>query len=755
MLGTGINITNFLESILRIDPGFSLFMFNAFGEITAARDHALVFDKVSLVRHLGKAGQELMDAAGTLHDSDIKISVHNGVMYGVCAIPQLNWYLADSIPITFSTLFDPVMTGVFGAVLALVTLIIVAFNLFVARMQNALEGQNRQLLLLNRQALAASRAKSDFLARTSHEIRTPMNAIIGLSELAQREYGKPKALEYITGIKNAGASLLAIINDILDFSKIESGNLPIIPVPYQTASLLNDVLTVIRVRMAETPLELTLDLSPAIPGSMIGDAGRIRQILLNLLSNAVKYTPKGFVHFSVSGEALRADAIRLTFRVEDSGIGIREEDLSKLFGEFMRVDEKRNSGIEGTGLGLVIARSLCRAMGGEITAQSEYGQGSVFTATLEQGVADWKPMGEMAEMAMTRAETQRATFTAPEAEVLVVDDFPSNLLVAEGLLMPYRRRVVTCTNGREAVDMVRERPFDLVLMDHMMPEMDGVEATRLIRSINEERCRTLPVIALTANAVSGMREMFLENGFNDFLSKPIDTARLDALLKKWIPEAKRRKAAGNGAMPGPAALPPEPPLPVIAGLDTAAGLARIGGSQQRYLDLLAMFRRDAEAGFALLEQEPDAASLPSFTTLAHALKSALATIGAEDLSQMAAVLEKAGREADLPVLRAAVPPFREELAALVRRIQEMTTAAQSGDRGKEAGPELKETVALLQAALAAKDFEAIDATLARLRSLPLAGKTGAAISGITDCVLDAEFGKAVDMAAALFREVQP
>ncbi|MDR2669870.1 MAG: response regulator, partial [Desulfovibrio sp.] len=421
-----------------------------------------------------------------MRDSNIKIFIHDSIMYGVCSIPQLGWYLVDSVPITLATLFDPVMTGLFCVILGLITLIVVAFNIFVFRMQNTLESRNRQLILLNEQATAASRAKSDFLARTSHEIRTPMNAIIGLSELARREYGKPKALEYIAGIKNAGASLLAVINDILDFSKIESGNLPILPDPYETASMLNDVLTVIRVRMAETPLELIPDISPDIPGRMIGDAGRIRQILLNLLSNAVKYTQKGCIKFSVSGEPAAEDAVRLTFTVEDSGIGIKEKDLPKLFGEFVRVDEKRNSGIEGTGLGLVIARNLCRAMGGDITVQSEYGKGSVFTAVLMQTVADRQPMGDMAETTVARVEKQCATFTAPEAEVLVVDDFYSNLMVAEGLLVPYGMRVFSCLNGREAVELVRVRSFDLVLMDHMMPEMDGVEAVGIIRAMPEE-----------------------------------------------------------------------------------------------------------------------------------------------------------------------------------------------------------------------------------------------------------------------------
>ncbi|MDR1686040.1 MAG: transporter substrate-binding domain-containing protein [Desulfovibrio sp.] len=627
------------------------------------------------------------------------------------------------------------------------------------QLEAAVEERTRALQYQTCVAERAVKVKGDFLARMSHEIRTPMNAVIGLSELAQRELarrtpaqqkpGMSKALEYVTGIKSAGTSLLTIINDILDFSKIESGNLPIHPAPYETASLLNDVLTVIRVKLAETPLELIPDISSAIPRSMVGDAGRIRQILLNLLSNAVKYTKKGFIKFSAFGEAPAEDRIRLTFIVEDSGIGIKEEDLPKLFGEFTRVDEKRNSGIEGTGLGLVIARSLCRAMGGDITARSGYGTGSVFTATLEQAVADRRPMGDMADAAVTRVETQRVTFSAPDVEVLVVDDFSSNLLVAEGLLAPYGMRVSTCLNGREAVELIRARSFDLVLMDHMMPEMDGVEAVHNIRAVTEERCRTMPVIALTANAVSGMREMFLENGFNDFLSKPIETAKLDAMLKKWIPADKRRDPMEDGETFSTFDASPAVDLPEIQGVDVAAGVARIGGSQRRYLNLLETFCRDAQAGFVLLETIPDDGCRGSFTTQAHALKSALANIGADGLSQAAAVLEEAGRAADMPVIRDKLSPFREELTALTARIGEITAAVRAGGEAGQAEPPVEPALAQLRQALEAKDIDAIYAARARLQSLPLSGKTLEAVSDIADFILTMEFQKALEAVIAL------
>jgi CheY-like chemotaxis protein len=367
-------------------------------------------------------------------------------------------------------------------------------------------------------------------------------------------------------------------------------------------------------------------------------------------------------------------------------------------------------------------------------------------------VTDWKSMGDITDISMAQAETQCVTFIAPEAEVLVVDDFSSNLLVAEGLLIPYQMRVFTCLNGREVVALVRERLFDLVLMDHMMPEMDGVEATHAVRDMNDERCRTMPIIALTANAVSGMREMFLANGFNDFLSKPIEPSKLDAALKTWIPAEKRRNTPEDGENVPESAKSPEIPLPEIAGVDVASGLARIGGAQSRYLTLLEIFCRDAAAGFVLLEKEPDDASLRSFTTLVHALKSALANIGANSLSQIAALLEKAGREADLSVIRDKLPLFRIELAALTERIGEGMAAAQSGAEDEPAVPEVRDALEQLRGALEAKDIDTIYAARTRLQALPLTGETRAEVSGIADFILTMEFQKAEDAVTALLRQ---
>jgi signal transduction histidine kinase/CheY-like chemotaxis protein len=751
MVGTGVNLTSFINSVYKTDDdSITLYLFNAFNEITVAKDFDLVLIKADIASYLGDAPNRVIDAAHRLNDLEITSFIHGNAMYVVSSILQLNWYLVVSIPISFATLFDPMLTAVFTAMLLLILLVIVVFNIFLSRTRDEVEEQNRNLVSLNLKAEAASKAKSNFLARMSHEIRMPMNAIIGMSELAQREYGKPKALEYITDIKQASASLLAIINDILDFSKIESGILQINPEPYETASLLNDVLAIIAVRIKEKPIEFITDISPTLPRNMTGDVTRVRQILLNLLSNAVKYTNTGFVKFSVAGERIAEDAIRLTFTVADSGIGIRPEDMKNLFGDFVRIHDARTKHIEGTGLGLVIARNLCQAMGGDITVTSEYGGGSVFTASVLQSVASWRPMGNMENVVSAQMEIQSVSFTAPDARVLVVDDMPSNLIVVEGLLAPYEMQVSTCEDGRQAIAMLREQTtFDLVLMDHMMPEMDGMEATAAIRAMPEPYYRQLPIIALTANAIFGMREMFLQNGFSDFLSKPIEIPRLHGVMEKWIPREKRRKTS-DVIMPIVElpihASPGDGPALAIEGVDTAAGIGRVGGSQRRYLNLLETFRRDAIARLPLLKisATPNEAERKALNMQVHALKSALANIGANTLSVVAAKLEAARRESDLLVIHAHLFPFSEALAALTERIRVALEAMHAGN-GEEisVGDERANTMlASLAKALETEDIDEMDATLEALQALTLAPATRETDASIVEYVLMADFERA-------------
>jgi CheY-like chemotaxis protein len=379
-------------------------------------------------------------------------------------------------------------------------------------------------------------------------------------------------------------------------------------------------------------------------------------------------------------------------------------------------------------------------MGGDITAESEYGRGSVFTATIRQGCRDFTPLGTIAENAYARKENVAARFTAPEARILIVDDIATNLKVAEGLLAPYKARIFTCRSGDEAVGLARSRSFDLVFMDHMMPGMDGLEATAAIRAMGGRG--EMPIIALTANAVSGMREMFLQNGFNDFLSKPIDVSKLAGILKKWIP-ADKRGPAPDDAVPSVGAEPAL--LPEIDGVDTLAGLAQAGGARSRYLNLLEMFCRDARARLPRFAIMPEVEERKDFTTQVHALKSALASIGADDLAADAARLEEAGRAGDMSAKHNELDAFHHALKALLERTEAAlarTRPQAEGDSGgRQAGRE-HELWAQLKDALAKEDLDAIDTAMEDLKALPLTPDTRDALSGIAECVLTADFTKA-------------
>ena len=388
-----------------------------------------------------------------------------------------------------------------------------------------------------------SLSKTNFLARMSHEIRTPLNAILGMSLLARRHYGDSTGLKYLAEINRTGNHLLVIINDILDLSKVETGNLKLKEEPYNVKTVLSDIQSIARIRTMGLSLTMETEVDQDIPAKLVGDEGRVRQILMNLVSNAIKYTPVGFVRLRVTGQpAEEAGHFRLIFSVEDSGTGVKPEQLEFLFEEFVRLEQGQNAArpIEGAGLGLPITRSLCRAMGGDVTVTSEFGLGSTFRAEIIQGIADPFPMGAIGEDPPQAPEEDELSpaFTTPGFKVLVIDDIATNLVVTEGLLSLYEVRTTTCLSGREGVEAARKERFDLIFIDHIMPEFDGLETLKALREA-EEYLKKTPMVALTANAMDGMREMFLENGFDDYLSKPIQLKELEEIMARWAPKAAR------------------------------------------------------------------------------------------------------------------------------------------------------------------------------------------------------------------------
>ena len=579
--------------------------------------------------------------------------------------------------------------------------------------------------------------KSAFLARISHEIRTPMNAIIGMSELAKRDYGKPQAVGYIDEIRKAGLNLLSLINDILDLSKVESGKLPISAGSYRTVALLSDLLSVVYAYIGEKHLQLRVEIAPDIPSGLVGDHVRVRQILLNVLSNAVKYTPHGWVRLAASRGKRQDDLLTLKFTVEDSGIGIREEDLPYLFSEFVRLDESANRHIVGTGLGLSIARNLSRGMDGDITVRSEYGKGSVFTITIVQKVEDETPIGVMESwQEMPVQEEEEMPFVAPTCRVLVVDDVTFNLVVARGLFALYQLNVTTCQSGPEAIELVRRQHFDMIFMDHMMPEMDGIETTKLLREMDDWLAKA-PIIALTANAVAGMKEHFLQNGFDDFLSKPIEIASLRRIMEKWVPRKKRRVVSVAADNAGDAIDL------AIEGVDVARGVATIGGSLAAYVEALGIYCLDVEKHLPFLRAftGQDTATMSTFATSVHGLKSASSNVGALALAEQAAILEQAAGHGDIELIQSRLGEF---IGGLIRLVACIRAALRARAPERLEGAASIDTVVLerLAKALENKDIAAIDQLIEDILAQPLDEKSRDAIEHLSRQVLLADFDEA-------------
>ena len=383
------------------------------------------------------------------------------------------------------------------------------------------------------EAERANRAKTQFLAKMSHEIRTPINSVMGMTEMILRESVEEETKMYARDVKESSVMLLNIVNDILDSAKIESGMMELVPVNYEVGSVLNDLYNMINLKAKEKGLELIFDIAPDIPCGYAGDDKRIRQILLNLLTNAVKYTERGTVTLQIKGERQGENAL-LRFSVSDTGIGIKLEDIEVIQQMYGRVDMQKNRSVEGTGLGINIVQQFLELMGSKLEIRSEYGKGSVFSFELMQPVVNDKQIGDFRERLKRAEQVYRSSYTAPEAKVLVVDDYKMNLKVFKGLLKQTGIQVFEAESGQECLKMLENNTFDLIFLDHMMPGMDGIETFRIM---NEKKlCNDVPVIMLTANAIKGNREKYLSEGFDDFLSKPIMPEKLDRTILKHLPQ---------------------------------------------------------------------------------------------------------------------------------------------------------------------------------------------------------------------------
>lgn len=510
----------------------------------------------------------------------------------------------------------------------------------------------------------ANRAKSDFLAKMSHEIRTPINAVLGMDEMIIRESGEPEIKKYAMDIKASASTLLGLINDILDTSKIESEKMEIMSIDYELDSLLNDVLNMIFVKAREKGLEFRLQIQESIPNKLVGDDVRLRQILVNLLNNAVKYTEKGAVTLNVTGENT-GSGILLHFMVMDTGIGIKEEDMPKLYKAFERIEEERNRSIEGTGLGMNIVVELLRLMNSRLEVSSEYGLGTTFSFDLIQEVRSEEPIGdfETRSKRLYQEEKYEVTFVAPSAKLLVVDDNDMNRRVFSNFLKQTKVQITEAESGFSCLDRIREEHFDLIFMDHMMPEMDGVETFKRMQELPDNLCSDVPVIILTANAVTGAREQYLAEGFTDYLSKPIQAQKLEDMVRSYLQLGGHIEAAGEKQdiletpyEPAAEACEEVCVLPDILEIDYE--YARMFLPDDEFLretlldvyDSLTPTIEELEGYMETLGNgESDLAqnAMERYRIAVHALKSNTAVVGALLLSKLARLLEVAAAEGNV------------------------------------------------------------------------------------------------------------
>ena len=670
------------------------------------------------------------------------------------------------------------------------------------------------------EAREANRAKSDFLANMSHEIRTPMNAVIGMAEIALREDLPQSARDCLVQIQRSGNNLLNIINDILDYSKIDSGKMEIIPENYEPLSELNDISNMLVTRVGQKDLELYVVTDLNIPHTLFGDPVRIRQILINLTNNAIKFTRKGRVGVIVSCQKIDEDTVNLTYHIKDTGIGIKEEDMAKLFNSFTQVDSKRNRSEEGTGLGLAISQKLVKAMGGEMGVNSVYGEGSDFWFTIPQKVIDPKQdvvvedidsknaivfsesdnrinmfMDELKRIgvktatitsiseyvpsgrkdylyfesrklneelrtfltghpevtgamlidydsdykpdipnlhvvrrpvstygivralngeddlarSLTSEDAYSINFTAPEARILVVDDNAINITIVEGLLAPTQIQIDSALSGAEAVEKVKANDYDIVLMDHMMPVMDGIDTTKAIRS-GVPGADKLTIIALSANALKEAQQLFMESGMNDFIAKPVEIRDLVGKLRKWLPEEKIQKGvpqnAENTENKGASS---EAPSAAYEGLDSEKAIKTLG-SAALYEKIVGEYYRSGQEKLEGIQKAYETEDIPDYTIRVHALKSSSRQIGAYELGDMAERLENAGKEGDMDTIREHTESTLAVFSSLLDSLKDNFSEEESTDSGKIPVTEeiLREQMSRLSAACEDLDMDTME-----------------------------------------------